>query len=280
VNALLDGIYQTHRPEQIIMLNYHTGGFSGNNLFQFQREEDNNQQNAKVELYLVALMKNKGPFSFKCKQAGVASAMVVYLNVDYVEKKLAEGDRFVHTLWTKGWVLRRKSTFSPSFTVTEVDWKAEYESVKSILGNAKGCMGNLNEVILETSDLMPDTGMLLLKNLLEIGISTYLRCTVGYLPKQLHLSELLDWSGIIDRKLLNFIYPKNETEKACLHLIFRPERIWWENVSIGLSKTSQSFYRDQANDMLRFFDGLCKDVLRELESKVNQVGGIITKPKV
>ena len=278
VNALLDGIYQTHRPEQIVMLNYHTGGFSGNNLF--QREEGNNQQGTKVELYLVVLMKNKGPFNFKCKEQGVASAMVVYLNVDYVKKKLAEGDRFVHTLWTKGWVLRKKSTFTPSFTVNEVDWKREYEGAKLVWENAKGCMGNLNEVILETSDLMLDSGILLLKDLLEIGVHTYLQCAVGYIPKRLHLTELMDWSCITSTKLLDFTYPKSETERALLHLMFRPERIWWENESTGLSKTLQSFYRDQAKDMLRFFEGLCGEVLVELESKVNQIEGIVTKLKV
>ncbi|HWV73767.1 MAG TPA: hypothetical protein VN040_18720, partial [Pseudosphingobacterium sp.] len=268
VNALLDRIYQTHRPEQIVMLNYHTGGFSGSNLF--QQGEGNIQQDAKVELYLVVLMKNKGPFNFKCKEQGVASAMVVYLNVDYVKKKLAEGDRFVHTLWTKGWVLRRKSTFTPSFTVNEVDWKREYEGAKLVWENAKGCMGNLNEVILETSDLMLDSGILLLKDFLEIGVHTYLQCAVGYIPKRLHLTELIDWSCITSTKLLDFTYPKSETERACLHLMFRPERIWWKNESTGLSKTLQSFYRDQANEMLRFFDGLCGEVLEELESKVEK----------
>lgn len=268
VNALLDGIYQTHRPEQIVMLNYHTGGFSGSNLF--QREEDNSQQNAKIELYLIVLMKNRGPFSFKCKEHGIASAMVVYLNVDYVKKKLTEGDRFVHTLWTKGWVLRKKSTFSPSFIKAEIDWKEVYEEVKGIWENAMACMDNLNELIQQTPALMTDTGLLLLKDLLEIGVHTYLQCAVGYIPKRLHLTELMDWSCITSTKLLDFTHPKNETERVRLHLMFRPERIWWENELIGLSKTSQSFYRNQANDMLRFFEGLCGEVLEELESKAEK----------
>lgn len=268
VNTLLDDLYQQHRPEQIIMLNYHTGGFSGSNLF--HREEDHNQQGVKVELYVVVLMKNKGPFHFKCKEQGIASAMVGYLNVDYVNKKLAEGDRFVHTFWTKGWILRRKSTFSPSFTVSEVDWKAEHERVKAVWENAKVCMGNLNDVVQQTSVSKFDSGLLLLRDLLEIGVHTYLQCAVGYIPKRLHLTELIDWSGLTGRKLLDFIYPKSEAERLRLHLMFWPERIWWENASIGLSKTSQSFYQDQANDMLCFFDGLCKEMLGELQGKVEK----------
>src|SRR5690606_31928443 len=33
VNSLLDKIRQSHHPEQVMMLNYHTEGFSGNYLF-------------------------------------------------------------------------------------------------------------------------------------------------------------------------------------------------------------------------------------------------------
>lgn len=265
VNTLLDTIRQKHNPEQIMMLNYYTGGFSGSNLF--QRQEEDEKQGTKIELYLVVLMKNKGPFRFKCVQVGVASAMVVYLNVEYVKKKLSEGDRFVYTLWTKGLVLRRKSIFTPSFMVTEVDWKAEYERVKNLWENAKVCMSNLKEVVVQTPNLMHDTGMLLLKDLLEMGVHTYLQCTVGYLPRNADLTELIDWSGITGRSVLDFIYPKSETERARLHLMFRPDRIWWENATIGLSQISQSFYRDQAKELLHFFDGLCEEVLEELKNK-------------
>ncbi|QNL50954.1 HEPN domain-containing protein [Olivibacter sp. SDN3] len=277
VNSLLNSFRQKHNPEQIMMLNYHTGGFSGSNLF--QQPDGNKEQGAKVELYLVVLMKNKGPFRFKRVQAGVASALVVYLNVEYVKKKLSEGDRFVHTLWTKGRVLRRKSIFTPSFTVTEVDWKAEYERVKNLWENARGCMSNLKEVVVQTPNLMLDTGMLLLKDLLEMGVHTYLQCAVGYLPRQVHLTELIDWSGITGRRVLDFIYPKSETDRARLHLMFRPESIWWENATIGLSKTSQSFYCDQAKDLLRFFDGLCEEVLEELKNKAEKVEDNTKEPE-
>src|SRR5690606_6526214 len=95
VNMLLDKMRSNHNPEQVVMLNYHTDGFSGNNLFQ-QRSDASNENGVKVELYLVVLMKNTGPFRFKTMQVGVTGAMIVYLDLNYVERKLAEGDRFVH----------------------------------------------------------------------------------------------------------------------------------------------------------------------------------------
>ena len=152
VNKLLDKLRQSHNPEQIMMLNYHTGGFSGSSLFKPEERIDG-EAGAKVELYLVVLMNNKGPFHFKRLQLGVASAMVVYLNTKTVQKNLEEGNRFYHTLWTKGRVLRRKSTFEPSFDLADIDWQSEHERAEKTWRNAKACMGNLNELFQNAPEL-------------------------------------------------------------------------------------------------------------------------------
>src|SRR5690606_28842500 len=144
VNMLLDKMRSNHNPEQVVMLNYHTDGFSGNNLFQ-QRSDATNENGVKVELYLVVLMKNTGPFRFKTMQVGLASAMIVYLDLNYVERKLAEGDRFVNTVWTKGHVLRRKSTFEPNFVVGEVDWKKEYGEIGGVIDMTKHVIGEIRD---------------------------------------------------------------------------------------------------------------------------------------
>lgn len=269
VNKLLDKIRQSHNPEQVMMLNYHTGGFSGNYLFRPEEREDS-EGGSKVELYLVVLMNNKGPFHFRCMQVGEASAMVVYLNTKTVQKNLAEGNRFFHTLWTKGRVLRKKSTFESSFELADVDRKAEYERVEKTWQNAKACMGNLNELIQSAPSLKLDTCFLLLRNLLEMGISTYLRCAVGFVPYGVDLAELIDWSGVTGRKLLDFVYPASEIETARTQLILSPHTVWWQNIEIGLSSASQSFYKDRAKEIVRFFEGLCEGVMKELEGKVDE----------
>jgi hypothetical protein len=266
VNALLDGIYQTHRPEQIVMLNYHTGGFSGNNLF--QREEGNNQQGTKVELYLVVLMKNKGPFSFKCKGLGIAGAMVVYLNVDYVEKKLAEGDRFVHTLWTKGQVLRRKSTFFPSFRVAEVDWKAEYEQMERIWRNARTTMENIRKLIEKNDGMACDVGLQLLSDLLQVGLRTYLKCAVGFLPSKISLSEMFDWSRIVGRQIVDQISSDIEEDTRLLYLSLNPKQIWWQDQLMNEDMIGW-YFLDKGRAYFTLFDNLSNDVLRELESNAD-----------
>ncbi|HWK98560.1 MAG TPA: HEPN domain-containing protein [Parapedobacter sp.] len=267
VNKLLDKIRQSHNPEQVVLLNYHTGGFSGNYLFRPEEREDN-EGGSKVELYLVVLMNNKGPFHFRCMQVGEASAMVVYLNTKTVQKKLAEGKRFFHTLWTKGRVLRKKSTFDPPFEVVAVDWKGEYELVEKTWRNAKACMDNLNDLIQSASVLKLDTCFLLLRNLLDLGISTYLRCAVGFVPYGVDLAELIDWSGVTGRKLVDFIYPASEIETARMQLILSPHTVWWQNIDIGLSSASQPFYKDRAKEIVSFFEGMMGGVVKELEGKV------------
>lgn len=268
VHVLLDKIRQSHHPEQVMMLNCHTGGFSGNGLFgpEGQQGADGGP---KVELYLVAIMNNKGPFNFRALQVGAASAMVVYINTKTVEKKLAEGNRFFHTLWTKGRVLRRKRTFEPSFEVAAVDWSAEHEHIEKTWQNARACMGNLNALMQAAPELKLDTCFLLLRNLLEMGVNTYLRCAVGFVPYGLDFADLIDWSGVAGRKLLDFVYPASEMETARMKLILSPHTVWWQNAEIGLSNISQPFYKDRAAEIVQFFTGVCEEVLKELEGRVD-----------
>ncbi len=273
-DTLLDNIYKTHRPEQITMLNYHTGGFSGRSPFGQQVTEE--KGGTKLELYLVVLMKSKGPFQFRCMEVGVVSAMVIYVNIRELERKLAEGDRFFHSWWTKGNVLRTKSTFEPSFSVAEVDWKAVHAKVGNFVHHAKAQIVNLNEVIQDTSLLTLDTGTLLLRNLLDIGVTTYLRFAVGYIPRQLNLAERIDWSGIACRRIVDYTYPSTQTEKVCMHFILNSDITWRPEKSQSLLNTPQTYYRDKAGEMVKFFEGIFNEVLEELEGKGEGLVPLIT----
>jgi len=265
-NTLLDTLRKQHNPEQIILLNYHVGGFSG--ISPFRQPLAAEQQGAKVELYLIVLMKNKGPFHFRCMRVGMASAMVVYMSVKDVEKKLASGNRFACTWWKKGTVLRWKSTFNPTFHMAAIDWKALHRDVKTRWQHTKASMVNLNEVIQRMPALTLDTGSLLLRSLLEMGITSYLRCAVGYIPDRINLAELIDWSGMIGRKVMDFTYPANQKEEACLYFILNPESVWQQDVAMSLSTATQALYRDKANELIAFFDGLCTEVLTGLQRKM------------
>lgn len=265
VNALLDKIRQNHNPEQITMLNYHTGSFSG--ISPFRQPATDGKKHAKVTLYLVVLMKKADFFQFRCTQVGLVRAMVVYMNVKEVETKLANGNRFVHTWWMEGEILYRKSMFRPSFDVAAVSWKTQYDEMENLWLHARATMVSLNDVIQHTTRLTLDMGSLLLRSLLEIGVSSYLRCAAGYIPHRSNLAERIDWSGIVGRSVVDFLYPANQKDEACLHFILNPRSVWRQDVTTSLSTTSQMLYRDKANEWMKFFERLCMDVLEELSGK-------------
>ena len=262
VNMLLDKLRSNHNPEQAVMLNYHTGGFSGNNLFQ-QRTDATNENGVKVELYLVVLMKNTGPFRFKCAQVGVASAMMVFLDLGYVERKLAEGDRFVNTVWTKGHVLRRKSTFEPNFVVGEVDWKKEYGEIGGVIDMTKHVIGEIRDPF-EVGNADVEVNYCVLKSTLEAAVISYLRCAVGYVPKDVPLRHLIDWTGVVDRQLIEFLYPKCELEYLQLGIFLRPEKLWTQPKFDTLYAGSFLDVKKVRRHLI-FFEKLLDGVLQQLK---------------
>src|SRR5690606_3515498 len=134
----------------------------------------------------------------------------------------------------------------------------------------KVCMENLNDLIQSAPALKLDTCFLLLRHLLDLGVNTYLRCAVGFVPYGVDLGELIDWSGVTGRKLGDFIYPASEIETARIKLILSQHTVWWQNIEIGLSSASQPFYKDRAHEIFHFFEEMLDEVVRELEGKIEK----------
>src|SRR5690606_25610191 len=183
-------------------------------------------------LYLVVLMKNTGPFTFKTMQVGVASAMVVFLDLKYVERGLAEGNRFVHTVWTKGHVLRRKSTFEPAFELGDIDWRQEGERADKLWKRGKTVLDNVVSTAKDAQPLFVDTGLLMLRNMLEIGAHSFLRVAIDYIPKTKNLDELLDWTDVVGRQLSDYLLDEAGFEGKWCTPFFIPKRcggirIYW-----------------------------------------------------
>lgn len=256
VHALLDKIRGNHNPEQMTLLNYHTGGFSGSSPFRLEGGEE--RAGVKVELYLVVLMKNTGPFTFKTMQVGVARAMVVFLDLKYVERGLAEGNRFVHTVWTKGHVLRRKSTFEPAFELGDIDWRQEGERADKLWKRGKTVLDNLVSTARDARPLFIDSGLLMLRHILEIGAHSFLRVAIDYIPKTKNLDELLDWTDVVGRQLSDYLLDKSEIQGQMLHLILHPKTLWWNpDILDSLEEITPDFCRLQAEKLVDLFDRLC-----------------------
>ncbi|TYR37056.1 hypothetical protein FXV77_07740 [Sphingobacterium phlebotomi] len=266
VHAILDKIRSNHNPEQISLLNYHTGGFSGSSPFRLETNEE--RAGVKVELYLVVLMKNTGPFTFKTMQMGVASAMVVFLDLQYVERGLAEGNRFMHMVWTKGSVLRRKSTFEPAFDLGDIDWQQEGERADKLWKRGKTVMDNLVSTARDAQPLFADTGLLLLRNILEIGANSILRVAVGYIPKTKNLDELLDWTRVVGGQVVDYLLDESGLRGQMLHLMLHPKTLWWNpDLLDSLEEITPDFYRLQAEKLADLFDRLCFDAIEKIKKQ-------------
>src|SRR5690606_34339712 len=79
---------------------------------------------------------------------------------------------------------------------------------------------------LESDDLDVEINYCILKSIFEAVVISYLRCVVGYVPKDIPLRQLIDWTGVNDRQLIEFLYPKSELEQWQLELFLHPEKMW------------------------------------------------------
>lgn len=265
-NQLLDDIYSKHRPEQMVLVNYRTGELSRGNPFQ----EDANKHKVKeqMEIHLVVLMKNRGPFRFREMRRGVLVATLVFLEVSYVEKALQNGSRFVNAVWRNGWLLRKKSTFDKSLVPVDIDWKSKADKIDTVISNAEATMKNLLGFMNGANVLPFDSSLLMLHQLLDIGVRTYLRCAVGYIPEDTDLTTLIDLCSIADSRVIDYFYTWNQLEREIFILVSTPQQIWWTNCAGDFSAESKQAVLRKAKELVEFFVNLCREVVLSMESRV------------
>lgn len=265
-NTLIDNIYSSYSPEQILLVNYQTGVFSKGNPFQV--ETVNKSDELQVELYLVVLTKKSLPFAFRRRHLGDVGASLVFLDLPYVEKHLTLGSRFVNIVWKKSWILRQKSTFNVQLVPGEVDWSRKLEWIKRMSENAQTVMRNLLITLTDAPSLMPDTALLLLRELHHIGIHTYLRCAIGFIPKNMDLQELIDWSAIASIDVLDGILGGNDLDKLMLSIILKPEDIWWKSLAMAMDKKHEDLIITRARAVVELYERLLNGVVTSLEQRV------------
>jgi hypothetical protein len=265
-NALLDKIYQAYRPEQILLVNYQAAGLTKGNPFQVETADEFDE--LQVELYLVVLTKKSLPFAFRRRHLGDVGAFLVFLDLPYVEKHLALGSRFVNIVWKKSWILRQKSTFNVQLVPGEVDWSRKLELVKRMSENAQTVMRNMLITLTNAPSLMPDTALLLLRELHHIGIHTYLRCAVGFIPKGAVLEELIDWSAIASIEVLDGVLGKNELDKLIFSILLKPEEIWWKSSTMEMDKKHEDLIIIRAGAVVELYERLFKGIIQSIEQRV------------
>ncbi|WP_343561045.1 hypothetical protein [Sphingobacterium sp.] len=262
-NRLLDAIYSKHRPEQILLVNYRTAGLSKGNPFQEGASEQ--RPSEELEMHLVVLMKNRGPFRFREVRNRVVCATMVFLNVSYVEKALKEGSRFVNAVWKNGWLVRKKSEFDTPVVPVEINWKAKADRVDTLVCNAEASMRNLFMLMRDAPILMDDTSLLMLHQLIDISVRTYLKCVVGFIPEGVALCTLIDWCTIVDTQVIDYLSTWSTLEKKVFILAMEPQKVCWMGVAKNFSPEARQAVLRKAKELVEFFVHLCKEAVQSME---------------
>lgn len=265
-NGLLDDIYSKHRPEQILLVNYRTGGLTKGN--PFQEKAVVQKANAELEMHLVVLMKNRGPYRYREVRRGAVCVTLIFLEVSYVVKRLKEGGRFVNAVWKNGWLLRKKATFDTPLMPVDIDWKEKADRMDTMVCNAEASMKNLLMLIKDSPILMDDTSLLLLHQLIDMSVRTYLKCVVGFIPEGVNLHTLMDWCAIADTQVIDFFFDWNEVEKKVLILAMEAQRVCWMGLAKNFRSESKQGVRKRAERVVEFFVNLCKEAVQSMQSRV------------
>ncbi|SJN19583.1 HEPN domain-containing protein [Sphingobacterium sp. JB170] len=257
---LVERIRKNHNPEQLTMLNYHVSSHSGPSLF---ASHGKTEAKGRVQLFLVAVVNNPGPFNFRMLYSGTAKAAIVFLSVSDLEQGLANADRFFNEFWTKGLVLRRKSRFRMEPASGQLDGEAEYTKTIAMWVEVEHRMRQMAQVVQRHQDKDMETATCLLSYLLEMGVRSYIRFITGYLPKNVPLASVIGWSGVINQKLNQFLASWKDPEQV--ELLLNPSRIWWQaNVckisSHDIGERAWAIYAFFEKEMLARIDQLWEDM--------------------
>lgn len=265
VNQLLDKIYAKHRPEQIILINYQTWGLSQGNPFEGEQPK---KAGSEITIYLIVLMKNRGPFRYREVKRGAVCVTMIFLNVSYVEKAMKNGNRFVNAVWKNGWLLRKKATFDTALVPVDIDWKAKADRMDTLTCNAEASMKNLLTLMRNTPVLMDDSSLLIFQQLIDMGVKTYLCCAIGFIPEGMDLYELINWSCVADTCVVDYLSGWNEMEKGILRLSMDYQDVCWKGLIQKLNPKASKNVLNLSTDLVDFFVKQCKDAVVTMDSRI------------
>lgn len=126
-------------------------------------------------------------------------------------------------------------------------------------------------MITDSPLLMADTALLLLRELYSIGIQTYLRCAVGYIPKNTDLLDLMEWSAIASTDVIEGILNDNELDMLILSIILKPQEIWWKSAAMDMDDQHKNLIITRARSVVELYERLLKAVVKSIEQRIEQV---------
>lgn len=268
VNTLIDLIQQNHNPEKIILINYRIGEFSGHSLVDCG---DAGATAAKMELFLIVIMKRRGPIRYRDITKGNASALVLYFDTEHFKRKLLDNQNTDHLFFVsvlqKGTVVRRKKTFNEQWEMLPMDWARQHWHAKFYFAASYHLLAELDRFMELVNQKDHAINNFLAGQLVEKGVMTFLKITLGYVPKDLTLDKLIDFTVVVDSRIKDFLLPGNEAEEESLRTILDYQRVWRKSIRpeklMPLAKTPKEF----ATAWIAFIYPICIQALEYLEEQ-------------
>jgi len=259
---LLDQVRQENRPEQIMLLNYYASDARGKGLFEFPQQEHSN-----AEIYLAVIKKKIGPYHFRKISYGRVTAIMAFLNTNFIETKLNTGSRFSHTIWNESVVLYRDPSYKPTYSISPVNWSdALYKTANTWARNAK-LMQDLVATCCNDCFSSRPLAVLLLNQLTLIGLHSYLYLRIGYAPMNAAVEDLVAWTCICDKKVSQFFVAKDDTEEILNGQLLKLMKGRVYELPPELDQLDLNYFKSKAKAIAAFFTDLCEQSLKYMELK-------------
>ena len=262
IDHLLRQIRQENNPEQMMLLNYYVSDAHGKGLFDFPHQE-----NGKVEIYLVVIKKKLGHCHFRKVAYGQVTAVVAFLNTDFLETKLNQGSRFSHTIWNESVVLYRHPRYKPTYSIAPVNWhNTLFKTSISWTRNSK-LMQDLLAVFSFDGLSSAQLAVLFLNQMTSIGLYSYLYLRIGYAPMHVTIADLVDWTCICDKKVKEFFMPKDDVEEILNAELLKQMKGRVYELPLKLEQLDMEYFRSRGKEIAEFFIDLCDRSIKYMELK-------------
>ena len=262
VQEVLHQIRQENNPEQIMLLNYYVSDAHGKGLFDFPQQDNGN-----AEIYLVVIKKKLGHCHFRKIAYGQVTAVVAFLNTDFLETKLSQGSRFSHTIWNESVVLYRHPRYKPTYSVVPVDWQSMISKTSISWTRNSKLMQDLTDVFAFDNLSSPQLAVLFLNQLTSIGLYSYLYLRIGYAPMYVTMADLVDWTCICDKKVKEFFRPKDDLDKRLNEELLKQMKGRVYELPPELAQLDIEYLRSKAKEIKDFFVDLCDQSMKYMELK-------------
>lgn len=259
---LLDQIRQENQPEQIMLLNYYASNASGKGLFDYPRKESGT-----AAIYLAVIKKKIGSSYFRKVSYGHVTAVVVFLNTNFIETKLSKGSRFSQTIWNESVVLYRNPAYKPTYFICPINWSDTLVKTKNTWIRNLKLIRDLVEIMSGGHSSSRQLAALLLNQLVSIGLHSYLYLRIGYAPPNATIEDLIEWTCICDKKVKAFFEPHGSLEEILNSEILKVMKGRVYELPEELAQLDMDYFESKAKAVGCFFTDLCEQSLAYMEKK-------------